>query len=653
MSDVHISTSFVNLPDGDTAYNTILSARGYDGDGVRLFATVQTVPNMPVNVGTAKARGFSVHADYNGNFYHYAATSESADLKTVRFQMSNTSSAYDLTGARCYVQFKNKYTVDIAAWSLVHVAEDDTETTIASGTTISAGDIVQVDFINDYGAGVFEFVITYESEPDPTAHGWFYLDTANPTAKPPESSNCAWLSNTNSWMGGSAVYSGYMAKIGANNYAFCTYQPNNFYVRYSTNYTTGASSASGAMSSNYNGNKYGSYSGINFGMTQAYDSLAEAANDFYNMTGAGIDTADLNDYDGTLWQCRFIANIANISPGPMATESEGGENGDFDTTSDAIAAPPTPTQYAPTGCHMYAIDAAKLQALHDNIYSPDIINQIFTNFNDLTNGIISIMQFPLAAADLPIGSTGSVFIGRTEVKDFSVVPPAALLASYCSRYVQKDCGTVALNLFWDSALDMNPYTKLSCYIPAVGCVALDPDVVMGHTIGLYYNIDLMTGAAVAVLTLDGDFLEQHACNIATHYAINGEQYSGLLQGMLSTISTAAIGFATAGSGGAIAGALTGAATSALGQKIHRDRAGTAGAGTVLLSQLQPYIEILRPIQQLPRDYTKYNAYPSYMTAQLFNLSGYAEIQDIFIDDIDATEDERAELLELLRTGVIF
>ena len=660
MSDVNINTSWSSLPSSDTEYNTVLGVAGYDPDDNRLFLSAQQTPNIARNVTTEYARGFSLKSGYDGIVTHDAMTESSADLRTVKFTMSAAGSAYDLADARCYVQFKNRYSVEISSWALQAQAEDETLTTVASGSTIAAGGEVQIDFKNDYNAARFIMTITYpEGSPGeyvPSSGYWVHL--------PPHTSHTVVgsstytlenISDADMWACHASAMSSSLAVCSfaeVNNKSF-KYRGNilNLVYGYNLNGHTYYHSYTSWANSNAV-----TFDGVAW-PNSSFSTNSQATAAFYAGSwtpGApGLKTNDFNEYTGNVWQCRMIANVAAISPGPMATESEGGTEGDFDITSDQITAPALPSEgYAGTAS-MYLVDKLNLNHLKLSIFSANFWQQWITNFNDAVNSIVGILQIPVDASVIPTGALEHVRAANKELE--------WTLATYSgyvegkkiqSRYISVDCGTVDLHLFWDSALDLNPYTKLNIYIPCVGIRTLDPDVVMGHTLGLYYNIDLMQGCALAVLTIDGDYLEQYPCSISTMFAIYGEQFTGLYQSVASTLATAAIGVTTAGSGGAMAGAIAGAATSAMAQKIHKGSAGTSASSMALLYQKQPYVEILRPIQQLPRDYTKFSAYPSYMTSQLINLSGYVEVQDIRLDDIDCTDAERTELMNMLQSGVI-
>lgn len=656
MSDVNIKTSWDSIPANDSEYNTVLGVAGYDPDNERLFLSAQQTPNPARNVTTEYARGFSLNSGYEGITRHDAIIETAADLKTVKFTMSMAGTAYDLTDARCYVQFKNHYSVEIASWALQAEAGDGTLTTLASGGTIATGAVVQIDFKNDYNAARFIFTIEYSTgTPEPSSawtklapliYGTWYI-WGNPYSS-------KWYGNVKVVM--DDVYVTGIGTVGSptTGFCICSRQTAPFYLKYWNGGLNDNANSLGPFQSieniDGNGYMYGTQS-LQMGLTASFASAGDAINDFYGAASGGLNTSDLSDYTGYMWQCRLIANVAAISPGPMATESEGGTDGDFDVTSDQITAPALPTAITVGGVRLYRVTAAQLNDFRDYIWNPDILNSLFNNFSDRANGIMSIMQVPTATYP-DIAADQHILIGSSEVYYDDLQGRHYATGTTISRYGQVDCGAVSLNLFWDSALDLNPYTKLTAYIPCVGTVPLNADEVMGHTIGLYYNIDFLSGAGVAVLTIDGDYLAQYPCNMSTPIGISGEQYSRVYQSMIAAMASGAIGYAAAGTGGALAGAVANTASALMTSKIDRERAGNFGAGTALMAQLQPYIEILRPIQQLPRDYTKFNAYPSYMTAQLINLSGYVEVQDIRLDDIDCTDAERTELLNMLQSGVI-
>lgn len=644
MSDVNVNTSWTITPGGDYEYNGVLGCAGYDTENNRLFVSAQSPPNVAGNVRTEYARGFHMSANYNGDLICSPAGNESAQLKKIRFTMSFAGSSYDLTDARVYCQFQNHFNVNIASWQFLHVATDATETVLASGGALAQRDRIQIDFINDYGPGQFLFEFEYATGTPEPGSQWVYL------APYIYSGWYIWATEPYS----NTFYDAWVAGVGTvgqptTGFCICTRQNGNFVMRYKNGSATLPSNSLGPFSAteNITGNnyKYGNQS-LQLGLTASFANVGEAVANFYGAPQGGLNTTDFNNYDGKVYTCRLFANIANIAPGPMATESEGGTEGDFDITSDSLDVPVLPAEgvtVAPRAGDLYLCNETVLGNLQRQLFDSNIASAIKDIFTNVPDCILSIMSFPLPASAYTVRFTSNIFAGGQDLGNTTET-------NVIKRYIEYDCGTVNLHLFWDSALDLNPYTKLNIFIPGVGMRPLDADICMSHDIGLKYHIDLLTGVCVAFITVDGDVYQQHTGNIGQQMAFSGTRNGQIMTGILSGLAGNASNVANMSN--PISGPSNLVATTLSAFKVPRTVIGNFGGSTAQLAVQQPYIEIERPIQQLPRDYTKYNAYPCYMTAQLVNLSGWTEIQDIFIDDIDCTQSERDELLNLLHNGVI-
>ena len=654
MSDVHVTTSWTIQPNGDFEYNGVLGCAGYDTENNRLFVSAQSPPNVAGNVRTEYARGFHMSADYNGDLICTPAENESTDLKKIRFTMSFAGSSYDLTDARVYCQFQNHFNINIATWRFLHIATDATETAIASGTNLAQRDRIQIDFINDYGPGQFIFECEYNGEiiyPNftqwstnippihdqnayPFAGGYTDRTSGTPQFNIDDMYCCA-ITGTGQLL--------LITHTQSYNMVYCTNWWKNYGFYYQNTFTSVNDNTWRLIASGQIFSAAYSYC-VSNGYT--YATLSDAIAAFTGGVSGGVDTTDFNNYDGKVYTCRLFANIANIAPGPMATEIQGGTEGDFDISSDSLDVPDLPAEgvtLSPRAGDLYLCNETVLGNLQRQLFDSNIAGAIKDIFTNVPDCILSIMSFPLPASAYTVRFTSNIFAGGQDLGNTTET-------EVIKRYIEYDCGTVNLHLFWDSALDLNPYTKLNIFIPGVGMRPLDPDICMSHDIGLTYHIDLLTGVCVAFITVDGDVYQQHTGNIGQQMAFSGTRNGQIMTGILSGLAGNASNVASLSN--PISGPSNLVATTLSAFKVPRTVIGNFGGSTAQLAVQNPYIEIERPIQQLPRDYTKYNAYPCYMTAQLVNLSGWTEIQDIFIDDIDCTQAERDELLNLLHNGVI-
>ena len=96
-----------------------------------------------------------------------------------------------------------------------------------------------------------------------------------------------------------------------------------------------------------------------------------------------------------------------------------------------------------------------------------------------------------------------------------------------------------------------------------------------------------------------------------------------------------------------------AAENVMGIKPSAQRSGAIGGAAGMLGTQTPYLIFTRPRQAVPEKQYKYTGYPSFMTKQLSELTGFTQIQSIHLEGIPCTANELAEIDALLRSGVIF
>ena len=113
-------------------------------------------------------------------------------------------------------------------------------------------------------------------------------------------------------------------------------------------------------------------------------------------------------------------------------------------------------------------------------------------------------------------------------------------------------------------------------------------------------------------------------------------------GGASTLKQAGIIHSAASAGGNV-----------MGIKPSIERSGAIGGAAGMLATQIPYLVFTRPRLAHPEDQNKYTGYPSFMTKELSELSGFTQIQAIHLEGIPCTANELAEIDALLKSGVIF
>lgn len=393
--------------------------------------------------------------------------------------------------------------------------------------------------------------------------------------------------------------------------------------------------------------------------------------------------------------------------GPGGNSGEGDNPpGTFDPTSDPIPDSPLPTlSMADTGfTRIYNPSLSQVQSLAQYLWKTDDIFETLWNKikQSFENPMDVMIAFNIVPVPVPNGGTSNFTV--------MYIDTGVQLTKAANQFVDVDCGTLDIKGYYGSALDYTPYTKIQCYLPFIGMVNLDPDEVMNTTIQVKYRVDIVSGGCVAKILVDGNCLYQYSGHCSISVPFSASDFSSYMNAMLQ-VSALAVGAAVGGVG-AIAGAI-GAADAAqetnrivnrttirnternpttgrqiltgtqeiteerpeegtrasfsglapanvsntvgavMASKAGISHAGSFNGNTGYLGVRYPYVIITTPRQCLPASYQTMNGYPSMITMQLGTCTGYTRVQQVTLTGMDATNPEQAEILNLLKGGVIF
>ena len=228
-----------------------------------------------------------------------------------------------------------------------------------------------------------------------------------------------------------------------------------------------------------------------------------------------------------------------------------GGGGDFSSTDDIVPLPPQPDgvldpPVVPTTAlgkgiiAVYNPTMSELADLGQWLYGTDWADVVFNGIRDLflkpLDSIISLHILPVKPSTMEY--KGTCFLGpHNTLIDMERVS---------NQYVDKYCGSLKIEPYWGSYLDYNPYTKISLFLPYIGSVDLNPDIVMDKTIGIRYRIDVVTGACVAYIynyeTVEGQGLvesvfAEYSGSMALTLPLSGSDFSQLISGFVSAVSS--------------------------------------------------------------------------------------------------------------------
>ena len=349
--------------------------------------------------------------------------------------------------------------------------------------------------------------------------------------------------------------------------------------------------------------------------------------------------------------------------GGTVDDSRGG-GGSFDFDSDPISFPTfdegvesqeiTPPEELPT---LSAVNSgfitlfeptnAQLNQLASYMWGTSGLNvdNFKKVFADPMDAILGLSILPVQAT---AGGMKEVHVGNIST---GIQMPYAT-----TQYVGLSCGSISIPEVWKGYLDYSPYTTIDIYLPYIGIKRLNTDDIMGKTISVLYNIDILSGGCIAMISVDGSVLYSFAGQCATSIPITGHDWTNVLTGALSVATTVAGVATTVATSGASAGAIVAGASGVIGggmtaSKQIIERSGAVSGSAGLLGIQVPYLIMNRPKQALADGQASLEGYPSHITATLANLSGFTQVESIKLSGVSATGDELSEIESLLRTGV--
>lgn len=323
----------------------------------------------------------------------------------------------------------------------------------------------------------------------------------------------------------------------------------------------------------------------------------------------------------------------------------GGGGGHYDPSSDPIDFPDLPTGGALTSGMIkgFLVSSQTLIALQAKLWNMSIFD-ITTQFQKLVNQpldcLISLHCLPVLPTT---GSSSDIKLGS-----FDTELDSLLIAN---QYVEVNCGTLNVPLYWGSALDYAPFSRAEIFVPFVGFRNIQIEDIQGLTLQLKYHVDVLTGDCVAYLKCGNSVLYSWTGNCLSHIPCTSSS-SDLLAKSISAVGAIGVGMATGNPASAAAGVISGA-TNVVTSKNHVQRSGDVAGSPGVMSEFVPYIIYHRPKQSLASGYNRYKGYPSNITSILGDLTGYTEVEHIHLTGISgATDTEMREIEELLKGGVI-
>lgn len=343
--------------------------------------------------------------------------------------------------------------------------------------------------------------------------------------------------------------------------------------------------------------------------SQEFSQEGETPNRHYVVTGSGID-----------------------NPTPPQTDE-----------GDTPALPPAPVIGGSSNAlfTVYNPEMEQLNGLGNVLWSQSILEQIVRMFTN--NPMDAIISLHIIYATPSIGGTKNIKLGYI---DTGVPCPWVN-----KQYVKISCGTVTVPEYYGDARDYIGSTDVSIYLPFIGFRNLKTADIIGSEITVDYTVDVYTGTVLCNITVNKrgttKVMYTFEGNCSVSIPLTGSDRSR----QISSIGTMIAGGAVGGVGGALLAGTGAIAGGGAQSSIQRTSNFSGNAGAMGIKK--PYIIVNRNI---PYDADRYNelyGYTANKTVLLGALSGYTRVKAVHVENCSlATANERAEIEQLLKTGVI-
>lgn len=304
---------------------------------------------------------------------------------------------------------------------------------------------------------------------------------------------------------------------------------------------------------------------------------------------------------------------------------------------------------------VFAMSETNVRELANVLWSDDFIDTIKKLFGNPADIVLGLNIFPVVPArdeNLTEIKAGNVSTGIQAHK-------------INNRYQTFDCGSIDIKGVWDCYLDFAPNTKIELYLPFCGNHSLDTDDLMqtftpdntikaGSTLSLRYVVDFLTGACVAQLMVNGSVHYQFPGSCSSSVPINSQSYLNGLTTLINTVATSLVTIATKGlSAPATAGVIgTSLASNVVNSKPEITKSGNLTGELGFLSYNAPYLTITEPIQASVDAQRQFTGLPNYYVRPLNECTGYTKVADVHIEGFSCTDEEREEIENLLKDGVL-
>ena len=304
----------------------------------------------------------------------------------------------------------------------------------------------------------------------------------------------------------------------------------------------------------------------------------------------------------------------------------------------------------------YALSESELKSFANELWTADenkfnqIIQGLMLMGENPMDGIISLQLYPFSLLNLSsLATTQPIQIGRTQLNT------TASKIKGLNAII--DLGTINLWNYFDSFLDYEPYSTATLYIPYCGSIQLSLNDTIGKSISVKLIVDYNSGICTAVVFSDGIPIVYKNGVIGQQISVTGTDNATMASNAISSSLNMlhnATNFIAGGKD--VSSTIQNSANllaSSFDYSAMRTIYQTQGANSSQINMYQPqkpHIIINLAEFEVADDFGKYHGFRCDFYDFINSLNGYVETDTPILTNINATEEEKNIIIELMRGG---
>ena len=322
-------------------------------------------------------------------------------------------------------------------------------------------------------------------------------------------------------------------------------------------------------------------------------------------------------------------------------------NGGYGTgqnPTDTIEIPALPTfSIASAGSQLYKLTQAQMLAFTNWLWTSDWQDNIKKIRTNPIENIIGVSITDIAVS----GTAQTIKVGNIETE---------IQAQAINNWITIDCGSIALEEYYGSFADYEPFIATTLYLPKVGFVQIPADVCMNNTIKVVYNIELSSGEGLCFVYItnkrDGFsyIYNTYSCTVTGNIPLSATDHTQQLIASANFALNTTTALASAAAGAPTNYNPVSDALKVVTAKNPTTTTGHIGNMSAMMCVKKPYLLINRTVLTKPSAYQDNNGYLVMYTATIGSHTGFLKTRD-FHAEFNAPYNHKVEIERIMNEGV--